>query len=561
MKTVRIHQIFFTSILLVSLLASWHPSPARAEKALNFTVNTTEDTHASNTNSSTCQDANGNCSLRAALETAANKDGVNIYLPSGTYNLTLGMVSLIGTDALTQISLTQTGGGTLPIITGVNSGNTFIIDGNLGLDVNSVIFSNTNPIYVGNLGTLSMLNVTLTGMHVSSFGSSGDGGGAVKVLGKAFFTFCTFNGNSASNNVNGYGGAIYNQQGYVEIVASTFSDNLADFGGAIYSQTAYDTDTNLISIKTSSFLNNTATHLGGAIHLNGYNRQFSNGHSQVQIEESRVVGNSAPDGGGIFVGSSNPIQDPQDQGGVNILLSEISQNIASHSETYSLPGNGGGIYIKNIANTNDNFQVNLENSTISGNEAYNKGGGIYVELDGGSAIFGHNVTITDNVADRSGANDGINGGNGGGYANADTNSVLHLSNSILADNRDLSPGTLGIRIYDCVGKIGLSYSLLGRYQVIQCTLMGDTGTSIVGVSTAIDPGLNLLTDNGQFIRVHSPLISSPAINAGDPAGCSGIGARLLTIDQHYNDRIRGGICDMGAYESRFSKVFLPAVQK
>ncbi len=561
MKAARILQIFFTLFLILAFLTPWQAVPAHAAKSLVFTVNTTLDTRAANPASSVCADASGKCSLRAALETAALKDGVDIFLPSGTYNLgTFDTVSLVGDDALTQISISQTGGGTLPIITGVDSGNTFQIDGNLSLAVSNAIISATHSIYVGELGTLSMLNVTLTGMHSPGTPPSG---GAVTVKGKAFFTGCTFNGNSATNAVNGLGGAIYNQQGYVEIVASTFSDNLSDFGGAIYSQTAYDTDTNLMSIKTSSFLNNTATRLGGAIHLNGYNRQFGNGHSQVQIEESRVVGNSAPDGGGIFVGSSNPIQDPQDQGGVNIMLSEISDNIAAHSDTYSLPGNGGGIYIKNVANTNDNFRVNLENTTISGNEAHNQGGGIYVELDGGSAIYGYNVTISNNTADRTGTRSILFDGNGGGYANDDANSVLHLSNSILAGNLDLSMSgeATGIRIMDCVGKLSLGYSLLGRYQSTHCTLVGDTGTSLIGSGINIDPDLNLLTDFGQFTRVQSPLISSPAINAADPSGCSGIGARLLTIDQHYNNRIRGGRCDMGAYESRYSKVFLPAIQK
>jgi CSLREA domain-containing protein len=551
MKTVRNLQIFFTFLLVLALLAPWQAAPARAEKALVFTVNTTADTHAANPAASVCADSSGNCSLRAALETATLKDGVEIYLPSGTYDLTLGMVALIGTDALTQISLTQTGGGTLPIITGVTTNNTFQIDGNLGLSVSNVIFSATRNIYVGELGTLSMLNVTLSGMYSPS---SSPTGGAVIVKGKAYFTGCTFSGNSASNAVNGLGGAIYNQQGYVEIVASTFSDNTADYGGAIYSQMAYDTEANRMSIKTSSFTNNTATIMGGAIHLNGYNRQFSNGHSQVQIEESRVIGNSAPDGGGIFIGSSFPTTDARDQGGVNILLSEISDNIATS-------GNGGGIYIKNVLNTDNEYLVNLENTTISGNEAYDQGGGIYVAQDGGSAIYGYNVTITDNAADRTGVNSGINAGNGGGYASADTTSVLHLSNSILADNRDLSGGTIPIRIPDCVGKLSLSYSLLGLHQIAKCTLVGDTGTSIIGSSTTIDPGLNSLNDLGQFTRVHSLLISSPAINAGDPAGCSGVGPRLLMIDQHYNDRVRGGICDLGAYESRYSKIFLPAIQK
>ena len=186
------------------------------------------------------------------------------------------------------------------------------------------------------------------------------------------------------------------------------------------------------------------------------------------------------------------------------------------------------------------------------------GTGFFVHRQEAHGVGRH---ITDNAADRTGVNSGINAGNGGGYASADTTSVLHLSNSILADNRDLSGGTIPIRIPDCVGKLSLSYSLLGLHQIAKCTLVGDTGTSIIGSSTTIDPGLNSLNDLGQFTRVHSLLISSPAINAGDPAGCSGVGPRLLTIDQHYNDRVRGGICDLGAYESRYSKIFLPAIQK
>ena len=59
-----------------------------------------------------------------------------------------------------------------------------------------------------------------------------------------------------------------------------------------------------------------------------------------------------------------------------------------------------------------------------GREQSGQGGGIYVAQDGGSAIYGYNVTITDNAADRTGVNSGINAGNGGGYASADTTSVL-----------------------------------------------------------------------------------------------------------------------------------------
>ena len=226
-------------------------------------------------------------------------------------------------------------------------------------------------------------------------------------------------------------------------------------------------------------------------------------------------------------------------------------------KTAPQPAAAVGFNVKNADNSAGNFYVYLENSTLSGNLAFNRGGGIYIAQDGGNAVYGYNVTITNNAADSGGSNSS----NGGGYFNA-TTSELHLNNSILAGNRDLTSGTFAIKIPDCVGKLVVSYSLVGLYQSTQCTFVGDTSTSMYSsIGTGINPGLDVLADHGLDTRSHIPFVTSPVNDRGNPAGCTGIGGTLLTTDQHYSTRPRGQACELGSVEIDFARVFLPALMK
>src|SRR5579863_3211278 len=83
--------------LLTAGLAAWAPGVAQGQETLSFTVNATADAHDASPGDGKCADTAGQCTLRAALEEAdASPSGstVNITVPAGTYDLTLGTLTL-----------------------------------------------------------------------------------------------------------------------------------------------------------------------------------------------------------------------------------------------------------------------------------------------------------------------------------------------------------------------------------------------------------------------------------------------------------------------------------
>jgi hypothetical protein len=63
-----------------------------------------------------------------------------------------------------------------------------------------------------------------------------------------------------------------------------------------------------------------------------------------------------------------------------------------------------------------------------------------------------------------------------------------------------------------------------------------------------DPQLGPLADNGGPTWTHALDPASPAIDAGNPAGCLGPGDVPLTDDQRGELRPAGDACDIGAFE-------------
>ena len=303
------------------------------EKAIIFLVDTTNDTHDANLSVAACLDASGKCSLRAAIEQSATYDAVEIQLPGdATYDIgVLANGINISGAGLMDISLYQYGGNTQPIITGVEIGNTFLIDG-ANISMMNLIIRNSKHLYVGANGTLGLLNVTLSGLSGPPNSGSISSGGAIYVEhGTLGVTNCELTGNST--DVGGAGGAIFSNVGKVTISGSRINNNSAGFGGAIFSVTSAE---GFLHIEDFTFTGNTATQFGGALLINGYNQQ-GGGSSQVHVYNSRIYNNQAPNGGGIFIGKTDAtVIEPYARGGVNIKNSEIAENSAT-------TGSGGGI--------------------------------------------------------------------------------------------------------------------------------------------------------------------------------------------------------------------------
>lgn len=68
-----------------------------------------------------------------------------------------------------------------------------------------------------------------------------------------------------------------------------------------------------------------------------------------------------------------------------------------------------------------------------------------------------------------------------------------------------------------------------------------------------DPKLGPLQDNGGPTQTMALMSESPAIDAGNPSGCTDGQAHLLTADQRGEarpDKEDSSGCDIGAYESQ-----------
>jgi hypothetical protein len=201
-------------------------------------------------------------------------------------------------------------------------------------------------------------------------------------------------------------------------------------------------------------------------------------------------------------------------------------------------GAGGALDLEDDATLNNvtvsgNF---LGTSATAGTAAV--GGGIVVA--GGTARL-RNVTIASNSAS----------GAGGGLAR--TGGTVVLRNSILSDNA--SSGTTS---EDCTTNAVGSFQSEGynRVEVSTGCASSLVGTDQVGAAA----NLAALADNGGPTQTRALRSTSPAIAAGDPAGCAawdpaGAADVPLAADQRGEPRPVDGdgdldaLCDAGAYEA------------
>ena len=331
------------------------------------------------------------------------------------------------------------------------------------------------------------------------------------------------------DNIAAYHGGGISNHGNLNIIDSTISNNKAEhFGGAI------DNGGNL-TITNSTIDNNTTIYGGGGGINNGYyteksvtttvtNSDITNNHSgyngggirndngSLVVVNSNIDNNSATDGGGIHSHFGEIIVD----------RSSIVNNQAE--------SNGGGI---------NNVSVDMEivNSTISGNVATDDGGGIYNY--GVSTLNISNSTLTDNKSSKgagilnAGAFDYYN------YFNNDGSSktLVIVGSSIIAGNknsRDIQKERFGNFISNGNNIIGSN-----SYSGIVNGVKGD----LVGIpNNPIDPGLDVLQNNGGRALTHALMANSPAIDAGN-------NPKKLALDGRGKKRVAGNSIDIGALES------------
>jgi hypothetical protein len=512
--------------------------PAQAA-VINVTAGAVDDT------------VNGNCSLVEAINSAngntavdactAGDDGTDggdtIVLPSGSvFTLTSGLpfitstVTIDGNGSTIQRSsapgtedfpvLVNDGGDLTVEDTTLRNGRydagggIFSVSGALTL-TNCTVTGNTAIGTEGGGGGISVFNgtVTLTNTTVSDNTAIEDGGGILSKYSEVILRNSTVSGNTAFDD----GGGFFNSSSIFALYDSTVSDNKSYSDGGGFRNVNED-KYSIVALINSTVTGNTATSDGGG---------FFNGGTDtaVVLKYSTVSDNTASYGGG---GISNIYQ-----GVVALFNSTVSGNLSAGSE-----GGGGG-----ISNYGTGASIEGKYSTISGNTAIIRGGGIFGGYS--SSITLANSTISGNTAYQSGGgvygsqasvtliNSTVTGNSGNGTGGIHTNyGTRTLYESIVANQA--SGG-------DC---ISYESGLMQRDSL-------DSDTSC-GASITDDPLLLPLAFNGGATQTHALCTgagtpdeactdASPALDVGD--GCD------ESKDQRGVARPQGADCDIGAYEA------------
>lgn len=248
---------------------------------------------------------------------------------------------------------------------------------------NSEISNNKSATGAGifSFGTVdSVVTLTIQQNSVLSNNTSTTGtGGAINLssYSTASFTDVTFSGNTGT-----HGGALYSigtatKRNELNLLRVNFSENIANATGA-GAGAIYIHNRNNAVLNFVTFNNNQAIS-GGAIFVQGVTTDLT---TELQLSNSSFTGNTARDGGGLFINSN-----------VNATVENNSfkSNLANATST----GSGGGAYIAGAT-------VTLKGNSFSENASNGSGGGAY--------ILGANITIQDSFFSKNRTNSGSGAG-------------------------------------------------------------------------------------------------------------------------------------------------------
>jgi hypothetical protein len=245
-------------------------------------------------------------------------------------------------------------------------------------------------------------------------------------------------------------------------------------------------------------------------------------------------------GGGIY-----------NSGALIISNSIISGNHAgSYCSGTPCSARGGGIY-------NQGTLMRITNSTLTDNSAgtaCSTSSSCGVGVGGAFYTFGGTVTLNNSTVTRSSAYhcSGVCGGTGGAILNGAGN--LAMNNSTVSGNSAggiFSGGTATLQNSIIANNSGIN--CLGNVTSHGYNLSSDSSCFFFnsGDRDNTNPVLGTLGYNGGPTPTIPLLTGSPAIDAGNPSGCTDGLGHLLKTDQRGKprpDTEDTGGCDMGAYE-------------
>jgi hypothetical protein len=484
-----------------------------------------------------CDDS-GAGSLRDAITNAVSGDVIDLSaLACSAITLDTGLVSTVD-----ELTLTGPGANQLAI-DGNNAVRVIEQQGYGMLTIEGLTIRNGSYVYSGpgiygglapGACILSRSSVTLAATAIDHCSASGWSvfGAAVDTLGALYMTDSAITGTTATADATEisatiYGGAVYTKAGYLTrstIAGATVSaTSVAAFsgllGGGIFGFYGVVLDESRVSNVVAHVAAAKISYAKGAgvgtpntFIMTGSTVSGNEVHGTPGIGPSGAYTyTSAIGGGGVYVMAIPRGSVPAS----SITGSTISGNAAivdGEPGAYTVGGGGAvGTWAAKI--------MAIANSTISGNAADIRGGGIYTRNRGALALA--NTTVTDNTAPE-----------GSGIADAADGSAygFTVESTIVAANHVPAGATSQ--------EIVTVHAIDGSHDLI-----GSANVAVPADTIGGDPRLGQLADNGGPTLTHALLADSPAIDAGsNPFG--------LETDQRGGGYVRsaGAAADIGAFE-------------
>ncbi|MBZ9570003.1 Ig-like domain repeat protein [Methanobrevibacter sp. TMH8] len=306
--------------------------------------------------SATTINSNSNDGISGGI--TATEDGGTLYLDPGVYNK-------IGKDNKITISKNITIRGNGPtkdvIIDAKNSGQIFVINGNVNVRFINITFINANTTVNGgvifnNGGTLDIQN------SVFSNNTARKGGAIYSVSGIVNINNCVFDRNKANfTTTDTYSGAIHQDSGSFTIKNTNFTNNSALRSGAMRIVAG------TLIIDNCNFIENTADHSAGALYVYGGN---------VTIDNTNFIKNYGANAAGAIYQTRDSL--------LEITNTKFDNNIGGS-------WGGGAIY-----KDDDRCGLNIKDCNFTNNGAIN-GGAIYavdnLKVIGSTFLDNINTTI------------------------------------------------------------------------------------------------------------------------------------------------------------------------
>jgi CSLREA domain-containing protein len=552
--------------LFVCLLFAIASQFLTTRAAGTFTVNSLGDTPDVVVGDNICADADGLCTLRAAIDEAnsafANIETINFSV-TGTINLTGPLPSLssliINGPGSSQLTVRRDTGGDYRI---------FSINGQIVSIAGLTVANGKSPeglpgagfgggggdgggIFAA--GTVTLTDVVVTGNRTgnggpggSSTGGFGGFGGGISGGGTLTMTRVTVSNNITGNGATGSSGGGGGRGGGILFggAALTMTDCVvsgnttgngavgtnagASGGGGGDGAGLYITSGTLKLTNVVIDGNNTGDANFGGTGGRGAGLFTFTGVNSTLLNVT-IKNNSTGDGGGGITGQGGFGGGVENNGTMIVKASTISGN------TTGTPGPTGGTGGSGGAGIFNGAVLKLINSTVSGNSTGGiggHGGGIY---NNGSAITLINCTISANTAFTQ---------EGNGVYLSPFSGTATIQNTIVAQNIG-GPDTLGT--FTSQG-----HNLIGNAD----NSTGFTGSDLVGTTaTPLNAMLGSLANNGGPTFTHALLTSSPALDAGSNALAVDENSAVLVKDQRGSARIADSVdadaiatVDMGAFE-------------